>query len=68
MIAKFLGRKNTLTPTLTLTLTLTLKSFSLVGAPVDKENKKLLENVLVKNKDIKQLCLHSIGLQLPGIL
>ena len=56
LIAKFLGRKNALT------------SFSLMGAPVDKESKKLLTKSIAKNKTIEKLCLRSNGLQLPGIL
>lgn len=55
-IAKFLGKKNSVT------------SFSLMGAPVDKENKKLLTKSLTKNKIIETLCLRSNGLQLPAIL
>ena len=35
---------------------------------MDKENKKLLENALVKNKGIEKLCFRSNSLQLPGIL
>jgi Ran GTPase-activating protein (RanGAP) involved in mRNA processing and transport len=55
-VAKFLGKKHSLT------------SFSLVGAAVDKENKKLLSEALVKNKTIQKLCLHSNNLQLPAII
>lgn len=55
IFAKFIGKKNSLT------------SFSLTGASVDKDNKKLLTDALIKNKSIKKLCLHSNQLQLPGI-
>ena len=55
-VAKFLGRKNSLT------------SFSLIGAAVDKDNKKLLSEALVKNKTIEKFCLRSNKLQLPGII
>ena len=55
-IAKFLGKKNSLT------------SFSLVGAVVDNDNKTLLSEAIVKNKTIQKLRLHSNKLQLPGII
>ena len=56
LIANFLGKKNSLT------------SFSLVGASVDKDNKTLLSESLVKNKSLRKLRLHSNKLQLPGII
>ena len=56
MVAKFIGKKNSVT------------SFSLTGAPVDNDNKKLLSDALVKNKTIESLCMHSNQLQLPGII
>eukprot|EP00574_Skeletonema_japonicum_P001287 CAMPEP_0201741184 /NCGR_PEP_ID=MMETSP0593-20130828/46684_1 /ASSEMBLY_ACC=CAM_ASM_000672 /TAXON_ID=267983 /ORGANISM="Skeletonema japonicum, Strain CCMP2506" /LENGTH=750 /DNA_ID=CAMNT_0048235513 /DNA_START=170 /DNA_END=2419 /DNA_ORIENTATION=- len=56
LVAKFIGKKNSLT------------SFSLTGAAIDNDNKKLLSDALVKNKTIKSLCLHSNDLQLPGII
>jgi Ran GTPase-activating protein (RanGAP) involved in mRNA processing and transport len=57
MVAKFIGRKNSLT------------SFSLIGADVDNSNKKLLTNALVKkNNTIEKFSLRSNNLQLPGII
>jgi Ran GTPase-activating protein (RanGAP) involved in mRNA processing and transport len=56
MIAKFIGKKNSVT------------SFSLTGAVVDKENKTLLSDALAKNKTIEILRMHSNKLQLPGII
>ena len=56
MIAKFIGKKNSLT------------SFSLKGAAVDKDNKTLLSDALAKNKTIESLCMHSNQMQLPGII
>ena len=56
MIAKFIGKKNSLT------------SFALTGAVVDKDNKKLLSDALAKNKTIESLCMHSNQMQLPGII
>lgn len=56
LIAKFLGKKNSLT------------SFSLVGAAVDNDNKTLLSEAIAKNKTIQKLRLHSNKLQLPGII
>eukprot|EP00984_Skeletonema_dohrnii_P028468 scaffold18466_cov87-Skeletonema_dohrnii-CCMP3373.AAC.6 len=56
LVAKFIGKKNSLT------------SFSLTGAALDDESKKLLSDALVKNKTIESLCLHSNKLQLPGII
>lgn len=55
-IANFLGKKHILT------------SFSLVGAPVDKDNKRLLSEALVQNKTIEKLRLHSNQLQLPAVI
>ena len=55
-VAKFLGKKNSLT------------SFSLMGATLDKENKKLMSEALVKNKNIEKLCLQHNKLALPGII
>ena len=56
MVAKFIGKKNSVT------------SFALKGAVVDKDNKKLLSDALVKNKTIESLCMHSNQMQLPGII
>jgi Ran GTPase-activating protein (RanGAP) involved in mRNA processing and transport len=56
MIAAFIGKKNSLT------------SFSLTGAPIDKENKQLLTKSLVKNKTITKLSLSSNGIKLPALL
>ena len=56
LVANFIGKKNSLT------------SFSLTGAALDDESKKLLSDALVKNKTIENLCLHSNQLQLPGII
>ena len=56
MVAKFIGKKNS------------LASFSLTGAAVDNDNKKLLSDALVKNKTIEKLCLRSNKMQLPGII
>ncbi len=39
-----------------------------VGATVNKENKKLLEKAITKNKTIEKLSLRSNNLQLPAIL
>jgi hypothetical protein len=55
-VAKFLAKKHSLT------------SFSLVGAAVDNDNKKLLSEALVQNKTIEKLCLHSNQLQLPAVI
>lgn len=55
-IANFLGKKHSLT------------SFSLVGAPVDKDNKRLLSEALVQNKTIEKLRIHSNQLQLPAVI
>jgi len=55
-IANFLRKKHSLT------------SFSLVGAPVDKDNKRLLSEALVQNKTIEKLRLHSNQLQLPAVI
>ncbi|KAL9188009.1 hypothetical protein ACHAXT_006387 [Thalassiosira profunda] len=43
-----------------------LTSFSLVGAHIDKDNKKILESSLVANETITKLSLRSNGLRLPG--
>ena len=56
VVAKFIGKKHS------------IKSFSLTGAVVDKDNKKLLTNAVVKNKTIESLCMHSNQMQLPGII
>ncbi|KAL9180339.1 hypothetical protein ACHAXT_008309 [Thalassiosira profunda] len=56
-IATWLGKKS-----------VSLISFSLVGAQIDKDNKRALEESLVKNKTIQELSLSSNGLALPGIL
>eukprot|EP00984_Skeletonema_dohrnii_P032149 scaffold25669_cov69-Skeletonema_dohrnii-CCMP3373.AAC.1 len=55
-VANFLAKKHSLT------------SFSLVGAAVDNDNKKLLSDALVQNKTIEKLCLHSNQLQLPAVI
>jgi hypothetical protein len=55
-VANFLGKKHSLT------------EFSLKGAIVDSDNKKLLAKSIAKNKSIVKLCLHSNKLQLPGII
>ncbi|KAK1742764.1 leucine-rich repeat protein [Skeletonema marinoi] len=55
-VAKFLAKKHSLT------------SFSLVGAAVDNDNKKLLSEALMQNKTIEKLCLHSNQLQLPAVI
>ena len=55
-IAKFLGKKHSLT------------SFSLVGASLDKANKKLLQEALTVNKTIQKIRLHANALQLPAII
>lgn len=39
-----------------------------MSANVDKENKKLLEKAITKNKTIKELSFHANSLQLPAIL
>ncbi|KAK1739999.1 leucine-rich repeat protein, partial [Skeletonema marinoi] len=56
LVAKFIGKKNS------------LSSFSLTGAAIDNDNKKLLTDALVKNKTIESLSLQSNKLQLPGII
>lgn len=56
VVAKFIGKKNS------------LKSFSLMGAAVDKNNKKLLSEALVKNKTLEKFCLRSNNLQLPAVI
>eukprot|EP00984_Skeletonema_dohrnii_P004626 scaffold1634_cov118-Skeletonema_dohrnii-CCMP3373.AAC.24 len=56
LVAIFIGKKNSLT------------SFSLTGAAIDNDNKKLLTDALVKNKIIESLSLQSNKLQLPGII
>jgi Leucine-rich repeat (LRR) protein len=55
-VVKFIGKKNSLT------------SFSLVGASLDKVNKKAMADVLVQNKTIENLCFRSNKLQLPAII
>eukprot|EP00984_Skeletonema_dohrnii_P015180 scaffold6504_cov127-Skeletonema_dohrnii-CCMP3373.AAC.1 len=55
-VAKFIGEKNSLV------------SFSLLGATLDKASKKAMADAIVKNKTIKNLCLRSNKLQLPGII
>jgi Ran GTPase-activating protein (RanGAP) involved in mRNA processing and transport len=56
LVAKFLGGKNALT------------SFSLAGARIDKDGKKLLTESLAKNKKIERLGLQSNGIKIPGVL
>ena len=53
LIAKFLGKK------------ISIKSFSLDGAKVDKEGKKLLSHALRKNRSITDLTLRNNSLKLP---
>ena len=55
-IATFLGKKHSLT------------SFSLVDAPVNKDNKKLLSEALTVNKTIHKIRLHGNALKLPAII
>jgi Ran GTPase-activating protein (RanGAP) involved in mRNA processing and transport len=54
-VAKFIGKKNS------------LASFSLTGATIDKENKKLMSEALVKNKTIEELYFQNNKVALPGI-
>ncbi len=57
MVANFIGRKNSLT------------SFSLTGAVINNDNKKLFTEALgKKNSKIEKFCLRSNKLQLPGII
>jgi hypothetical protein len=56
LVAKFLSKKSSLT------------SFSLAGAPIDKENEQLPTKAIVKNKTIEHFALHSNGIKLPAIL
>jgi Ran GTPase-activating protein (RanGAP) involved in mRNA processing and transport len=55
-VAKFIEKKSSVT------------SFSLTGATVDKENKKLISEALVKNKTIEMLSFQNNKLALPGII
>ena len=55
-VANFIGKMSSVT------------SFSLTGASVDKENKKLLSEALVKNKTIEMLSFQNNKLALPGII
>ncbi len=55
-VAKFIGKKSSVT------------SFSLTGATVDKETKKLMSEALVKNKTIEMLSFQNNKLALPGII
>ena len=54
-VAKFIGKKTALT------------SVILVGAPFDNANRKLLYQSLVKNKNIQELGLHSVGIKIPSL-
>mmetsp|Transcript_30684 Transcript_30684/g.73029 ORF Transcript_30684/g.73029 Transcript_30684/m.73029 type:complete len:342 (+) Transcript_30684:425-1450(+) len=53
LVAKFLGKR------------ISIKTFSLDGAKVDKEGKKLLSHALRKNRSITDLTLHNNSLKLP---
>ena len=53
LVAKFLGKR------------ISIKSFSLDGAKVDKEGKKLLSHALMKNRSITDLTLRDNNLKLP---
>ncbi len=55
-VAKFIEKKSSVT------------SFSLTGATVDKENKKLISEALSKNKTIEMLSFQNNKLSLPGII
>ena len=55
-VANFIGKKSSVT------------SFSLTGATIDKENKKLMSEALVKNKTIEELYFQNNKLALPGII
>ena len=55
IVAKFIGKKSKLT------------SVIIVGAPFDKSNRKSLFQSLVKNKNIQELGLNSVGIKIPSL-
>ena len=55
-IATFIGKNHSLT------------SFSLVDAPVNKDNKKLLSEALTVNETIQKIRRHGNALKLPAII
>eukprot|EP00956_Cyclotella_meneghiniana_P038862 scaffold161261_cov64-Cyclotella_meneghiniana.AAC.1 len=55
IVAKFIGKKSKLT------------SVILVGSPFDKSNRKSLFQSLVKNKNIQELGLNSVGIKIPSL-